>query len=106
PHSSQQRLEVSLAKTIRVAATLNHIIDQRRPIKYRLAEQLQEIPVSPVAINQNSQLLQIFHVLANLSDASRDQLIIAIGHVEKIHAAFEHAANRRDDIVGKQRDMR
>ena len=55
----EQSLEIALPEAA-AALPLNHFIKQRRPIKYRLTEQLQEIPVRPVAINQNAQLLQIF----------------------------------------------
>jgi len=63
------------------------------------------LAVGVVAIDQNAQVAQNLRGLVNLSDARFKIVVIRIRRVEKVHAILFQRANRRDDVVGADRDV-
>src|SRR5687768_547540 len=71
----EQRLEIPLPERLR-ALPLNDLIEQRRAILHRLAEDLEEIAVR-VAIDEDAELRELTHRLVDLADAALELLVVA-----------------------------
>src|SRR5688572_30661752 len=58
----KERREVAFAEAVAVAAALDNFVEQRRPVEDRLAEELQQVPVRPVTVHEDAQLLELLGV--------------------------------------------
>src|SRR5947207_13063387 len=74
----EQRLEVALAEAPR-PLPLDDLEEQRRPVRHRLGEDLQHVPLV-VAIDEDAQLRQLLDALVDLADARGQSIVIGARH--------------------------
>ena len=99
----EQRLEVALTERLRALA-VNDLIEQRRAVRHRLGEDLQQIALV-VAVHQDAEVGQHFDVFVNLAHAIRQHVVVRSRHAEERDAPRLQAADGVHDVLGLHGDV-
>src|SRR5436190_24075156 len=99
----EERFEVSFAEAARAMA-LDHLEEERRPVLRRLREDLQQVALL-VAVDEDSEPLEIVPVLADLADAGLGIEVIRIRSREEVDALVLERLDRVHDVVTEERDV-
>ena len=81
----EERLEVSLAETLRAFA-LDDFEKKRRPIFHRLGEDLQQITFV-IAIDQNAEALERLEIFIDVTDPIRQRVVIGGRNIQELDPA-------------------
>src|SRR5438046_5432441 len=98
-----ERLEVPLPETLRAFA-LDDLVEQRRSVLHRLAEDLKQIAFV-VAIDENAQPPQRLQVLVDLADAVEQRVVVRVRRVQELDSARLELRHGVDDVVRRDRDV-
>src|SRR6185436_17100616 len=88
----EERLEVALAESA-AAVALDDLEEERRPVLDGAGEDLEEVALV-VAVDQDAQLLDLVHRLADLADALGQVLVVVLRHAEELHAVGAQLGQR------------
>src|SRR5204863_8948781 len=99
----EERPEVALAEAA-AAVALNDLEEHGGTVLDRPREDLQEIPLV-VAIDEDAELADLVHRLANLADPRGEVLVIVVRHPEELDAVGAELRQRLDDVAAVHRDV-
>src|SRR6201995_1817463 len=99
----KQRLEVPLAKAA-ASLALNDLVEDCRPVLYRSREDLQHVSFI-VAIDQNTEPLQLLNRLINFAHAALQLCIVRVRHRQKADTLLLHLRHSRKNVLGGQRHV-
>src|SRR6476661_4487878 len=99
----EQGPEIPLAETAGAMA-LDHLEEERGPVLGRLAENLEEVPVL-VAVGEDPQPAQVSPVLADLTDAIGDVLVVGVGCREEDDPPVLERLDGANDVLRLQRNV-
>src|SRR5436190_13271979 len=101
----EERLEVALAEAERTVP-LDQLEEDRRAVADRLGEDLEQVAVL-VAVDQDAALLQLLDRRPDVADPRPELgvLVVAVRCVEELDAGGAQVVDRREDVVGRERQV-
>src|SRR5688500_8355078 len=99
----EQRLEVADAEAARPVA-LDDLEEERRAVLHGPREDLEEVALL-VPVGLDPELLEGLHRDADVADAVGEGRVVLVRKAEELDAVLAQLADRRDDVIGAERDV-